>query len=465
VRRPSNEAPQRPEKPSGHGKHVAEATAVATQLLQKEAVSAPTMQLKLVVVSGPDFGKELALGERTYRVGKREDVDLRLSDSTVSRSHLHVKLLNTGVVRFEDNQSMNGSFCRGMRFQAIEVSPGTVVRIGRTDIQVSAASEPTPLRPSDRTSFGNLCGESLVMRQVFALLERAAAGDADVLMQGETGTGKDLAAEAVHAAGRRADKPFIVCDLAAIAPTLIESELFGHVRGAFTGAVSERSGAFERADGGTIFLDEVGDLPLELQPRLLRVLERRQLKRMGGDRYDSIDVRVVAATHKDLEKEVEAGRFREDLYHRLAVVTVALPPLRDRLDDIPVLVDMILKRLGVPAKRDVFLTTETQLLLRVYDWPGNVRELRNVIERAVKLDTHPHIPTNKPSEAAEHARSGAATADLPFKEAKERLVAAFERDYIKDLMSRCDSNVSMAAREAGIARVYLHRLLQKHGLG
>ena len=272
------------------------------------------------------------------------------------------------------------------------------------------ATEPPPLRPSDETAFGALVGESLAMRQAFALLERAAAGGADVLLQGETGTGKDLAAEALHERGARARKPFVVCDLAAMAPTLIESELFGHVRGAFTGAVADRAGAFERAHGGTIFLDEVGDLPLELQPRLLRALERRQIKRVGGDRYETVDVRVVAATHRKLTEEVHAGGFREDLYHRLAMVTVVLAALRERLEDLPVLVDTLLKRLGVPAQRDAFLTSTTQLLLRSYDWPGNVRELRNVIERAVKLGTHPTLPARtRPPPTRRPARGPAPT--------------------------------------------------------
>jgi DNA-binding NtrC family response regulator len=412
-------------------------------------------------VSGPDFGKELVLRQGTYRVGKTANLDLVLTDPAVSREHLHIEVLRTGV-KLKDNRSSNGSFCRGMRFEALEARPGTVIRIGRTDLQLVPVTEPPPLRPSDSKKFGSLVGESLLMRQAFALLERAATGEADVLLQGETGTGKDLAAEALHERGSRASKPFIVCDLAAMAPTLIESELFGHLRGAFTGSVQDRAGAFERAHGGTIFLDEVGDLPLELQPRLLRALERRQVKRLGGDRYETVDVRVVAATHKKLDEEVRAGNFREDLYHRLAMVTVVLPPLRDRLEDMPILVDAVLKRLGVPAKRDAFLSSATQLLLRGYDWPGNVRELRNVVERAVKLGTTPTVPAKaRGQNSSERPRS---TADLPFKEAKEQLVAAFERDYLADLMRRCNHNVSMAAREAGIARVYLHRLLQKHGL-
>jgi transcriptional regulator with GAF, ATPase, and Fis domain len=421
------------------------------------------LQLKLVVVSGPDFGLELELEDGVYRIGKRPDVDLVLTDPAVSREHLFAHVLRSAV-RFKDNRSRNGSFYQGMRFEVLEVRPGGVVRIGRSDLQVATVSEPTPLRPSESGHFGGLVGDSLAMRQVFALLERAAAGDTDVLLQGETGSGKDLAAEALHEHGPRRRGPFVVCDVAAMAPTLIESELFGHVRGAFTGAVGNRAGAFEQADGGTLFLDEVGELPLELQPRLLRALERRQVKRVGADRYTTVDVRVVAATHKRLDQEVQAGRFRQDLYHRLSMVTASLPPLRDRLEDLPLLVDTMLARLGVAAKREILLSSETQLLLRTYNWPGNVRELRNVIERAVKLGMEPTLPANTNDLGNAPAGTKTKGADLPFKEAKERLVIAFERDYVADLMSRCDHNVSLAAREAGIARVYLHRLLQKHGL-
>jgi two-component system, NtrC family, nitrogen regulation response regulator GlnG len=443
---------------------VDESPPTSTDVLREELVG-ERLDLKLVVVSGPDFGKELPLrdGTGTYRVGTRGGLDLVLTDVAVSREHLHVQIVRSGVL-FKDRRSRNGSFCRGMRFEALEVRPGAVIRIGRSDLQVVPSNDPPPLRPADATRFGGLVGESLAMRQAFALLERAASGGADVLLQGETGTGKDLAAEALHELGARAKKPFIVCDLAAMTPTLIESELFGHVRGAFTGAVAERTGAFQRAHGGTIFLDEVGDLPLDLQPRLLRALERRQIKPVGGDNYETVDLRVVAATHKKLEDEVKAGRFRQDLYHRLAMVTVVLPPLRDRLEDVPILVDTVLKRLGVPAKRDAFLTSTTQLLLRGYDWPGNVRELRNVVERAVKLGTEPSLPAKQAGKKAEPGKGGSPSSDLPFKEAKDQLVSAFERDYLADLMTRCNHNVSLAAREAGIARVYLHRLLQKHGL-
>jgi DNA-binding NtrC family response regulator len=299
------------------------------------------------------------------------------------------------------------------------------------------------------------------MREAFTLLERLAPGESDVLIQGETGTGKEGCAEGIHAGSKRSKGPFIIVDLAGIAPSLIESELFGHVKGAFTGAHVDRAGAFERAEGGTVFLDEVGELPPEIQPRLLRVLERRQVKRVGANDYRTVDVRVVAATHVDLEGAVKAGKFREDLFHRLAVLRVTLPPLRERLEDIPLLVDTMLERMGRPPSA---LSEQTRALLAQYPWPGNVRELRNVIERVVNMgeealpDMGP-APVDKPRPA-----SVTPEVELPFKEAKERLIEGFERDYLKSLIERCEGNISRAAREAGIARLYVRKLLKKHGL-
>jgi DNA-binding NtrC family response regulator len=299
------------------------------------------------------------------------------------------------------------------------------------------------------------------MREAFTLLERMASGDADVLIQGETGTGKELCAEGLHKEGQRRSGPFVIVDLAGLTPSLIESELFGHVKGAFTGAHTDRAGAFERANGGTVFLDEVGELPMEVQPRLLRALERRQVKRVGANDYRKVDIRVVSATHVNLEEAVKQGRFREDLFHRLAVLRVQLPPLRERLEDIPLLVDTVLERMGKPPS---VLSEQTRALLTQYPWPGNVRELRNVVERVVNLGeealpdmpTQPEIRVSRPRVSVDP--------ELPFKEAKEQLIEGFERDYLKSLLERCGGNISRAAREAGIARLYVRKLLKKHGL-
>lgn len=415
------------------------------------------VKLKITVVSGPDFGSELRLENGSFRIGKDPTNDLVLKDTAVSRTHLLVAV-DRGNVTVTDNQSTNGAYCSGMKFTSIEIKPGATIRIGRTVIKFVPQSAPAAvLPPSDQDHFGLLVGSSLRMRELFTLLARVAKSDADVLIRGETGTGKELCAESIHQASARAKAPFVVCDLAAVAPTLFESELFGHVKGSFTGAVANREGAFERASGGTVFLDEVGDLSAEIQPRLLRALERRQVKRVGSNDYVTVDVRVIAATHKDLEAEVKAGRFREDLYHRLAVAQVHLPSLRERPEDIPVLIDQILAKLGKEKSK---LAPETRAILCDYAWPGNVRELRNVVERAIDL-----------GDAALPAKGGASVpqpdsppGSLSFKEAKERLVNAFEKDYLNELLRRCGGNISKAALEAGIDRVYVHRLIKKHKL-
>ncbi|MCP3143150.1 sigma 54-interacting transcriptional regulator [Pyxidicoccus xibeiensis] len=416
------------------------------------------LRLKLLVLSGPDVGRSVPLGVGQYRIGSSPSCEIALSDKTVSRQHLRLEVRENGV-RAVDEGSRNGSFCEQMRFSELEVRVGAVLQVGTTEFKlVPEESRERVIPPSSRESFGALVGDSRPMRELFTLLERLAAGDADVLVQGETGTGKELCAEAIHQQSRRAQGPFIIVDLAGVAPSLIESELFGHVKGAFTGAHGDRAGAFERANGGTVFLDEVGELPLELQPRLLRVLERRQLKRVGANDYRTVDMRVVAATHVDLEAAVKAGRFRRDLFHRLAVLRVTLPPLRERPEDLPLLVDTVLRRMGRPPGA---LSEQTRALLAQYPWPGNVRELRNVVEQVVNLGEEA-LPEMTPDPLAPTV--GAADLELPFKEAKERLLEGFERDYLRSLMERCESNVSRASREAGIDRFYLRKLLKKHGL-
>ena len=421
----------------------------------------PSVRMKLVILSGPDAGRTQPLPPGSYKLGSEPSCDIVLKDRAVSRQHLTLEVREEGVLA-RDMGSRNGSFCEGMRFNELAVRPGVVLKLGTTELKIvpeSAREKVIP--PSSRTSFGSLVGASRKMREVFTLMERLAAGDSDVLIQGETGTGKEGCAEGIHQESKRSKGPFVIVDLAGIATTLIESELFGHVKGAFTGAQTDRAGVFERADGGTVFLDEVGELPPEIQPRLLRALERRQVKRVGANDYRTVDVRVVAATHVDLEEAVEAGKFREDLFHRLAVLRVTLPPLRERLEDIPLLVDTVLERMKRPPS---VLSDQTRALLSQYPWPGNVRELRNVVERVVSLgeEALPDIPTEPGMPA--HAGGAAAEIDLPFKEAKERLIEGFERDYLKGLLERCEGNISRAAREAGIARLYLRKLLKKYGL-
>jgi two-component system response regulator GlrR len=317
------------------------------------------------------------------------------------------------------------------------------------------------------TRFGRMVGRSAVTRTLFELLQRAASSEATVLIEGETGTGKEATAEAIHQEGARKKGPFVVIDCGAIPPNLLESELFGHERGAFTGAVAARQGAFEAANGGTIFLDEIGELTLDLQPKILRALEGRLVKRVGSTTYSKIDVRVIAATNRSLRTEVQAQRFRSDLYYRLAVVQLRLPPLRERIGDIPILVDYVLDNLGVDDQPIAESLRSADFLHRVtqYRWPGNVRQLRNYIERCVALDD-PRLPPNPDTAPPPEATEEGATIDIkqPLKMAREQWVGTFERRYLEALLAEHKNNVTAAARAADVDRIHFYRLLWKHGL-
>jgi DNA-binding NtrC family response regulator len=302
------------------------------------------------------------------------------------------------------------------------------------------------------------------MRELFALLARIAPSEAPVLIEGETGTGKERVARAVHARSRRADKPFVVFDCAAVPPTLIESELFGHEKGAFTGATDKRAGVFERAAGGTVFLDELGELALELQPKLLRVLESNEVQRVGGQKPTPIDARVVAATNRDLQARVSDGLFREDLYYRLAVVTLEVPPLRERREDVPLLAahfarDRIFAGGAggrAPGWEAIFE------FMKSYDWPGNVRELRNVVERAVIM-ADPGLLAGDPLDALAELRKKAEPA-LRRRVSLRASRDQHEREYLEDLLRSVDGDLDEAATIADVHRKSLERLLREHGI-
>jgi transcriptional regulator with PAS, ATPase and Fis domain len=314
---------------------------------------------------------------------------------------------------------------------------------------------------SAKDAFGSLVGRSVPMRRMFEILERVAGTDATVLMEGETGTGKEAAAESLHRESARRDGPFVVVDCAAIPSELLESELFGHERGAFTGATTARTGVFEMASGGTLFLDEIGELSLDLQPKLLRALESREIKRVGGDRAVPVDVRIVAATNRSLRAEVNDKRFRSDLYYRLAVVELRLPPLRERAEDLPLLVEALLSSLGASHHPESKKLRSAPFLadLGRHAWPGNVRELRNYMERCIALGETAPL-------GAESSGPIDGLPDLkrPLKVAREQWTRAFERRYVEGMLQKHDNNVTAAAREAGVDRMYFYRLLWRYGL-
>jgi transcriptional regulator with GAF, ATPase, and Fis domain len=418
--------------------------------------------VNVIVLSGSSKGLTRPLGQK-LRIGKAPDNDLILSDDTVSRHHCELTRMPDGV-HVKDLGSTNGTRVQGARVQEATLPAGSVLKVGEVEVALRPAAQKVEVLPSDKSHFGDAIGQSLPMRTIFGVLERIAATDATVLLEGETGTGKDILARAIWTESGRARGPFVVVDCGAVSYSLIESELFGHERGAFTGAVAARQGAFELADGGTVFLDEIGELPIDVQPKLLRVLETHEFRRVGGNKTLHSDVRVVAATKRNLQREVGAGKFREDLFFRLAVVPITVPPLRARREDIPMLARHILKASGV----ELTVSDETMQGLAAHDWPGNVRELRNVLERAVYLARA--TGSRELSLVSLPVTTGAGDSAFPFepgksyRETRAKYDSEFERRYVKWLLSRHGGNVSAAAREAKMDRKHLHDMAKKHGL-
>ncbi len=408
-------------------------------------------------------GSTVALGARPVIVGAHASCDLILADPQVSRRHAELAITTEGI-RIKDLGSTNGTWWQGTRINEIVVPGGATVKFGGTPVRIAAADTPS-LPPSDNDHFGHMAGQSVAMRELFAILEMAAPSEATVLIEGESGTGKELAARAIHDASGRASGAFVVVDCSAIAEHLIDSHLFGHIKGAFTGADRDRKGAFVESTGGTLFLDELGELPLAAQAKLLRVLEAQTVQPVGADKPIKVDTRVVAATHRDLSRMVVAKEFRFDLFYRLAVVHVALPPLRERLEDLPHLIATFYQRRGADAGP---IDGDNLERMRRYAWPGNVRELRNALDRAWAL-TGPNAKFRElklwldPSAAApQHAE--VVDTSLPFKEAKERWNDHFERRYVSMVFAANGNNVTRAAEHAGLSRRHFRELLYKHAI-
>ena len=414
---------------------------------------------RLTLVEGEGPSRPFTSTGQPASIGSHPSNHLVVKDPTVSRFHCEMACAPEGV-KVRDLDSRNGTFIDGVRIKEAFIAPGSVLRLGRVALRFEVSTKTSPPAASDKTQFGSLVGTSAAMRETFAVLERAAERDVTVLLEGETGTGKGAAAEALHAAGTRRDRSFVVVDCAALPTTLLESELFGHEKGAFTGADARRTGAFEEASGGTLFLDEVGELPADVQPKLLRALENRPIRRLGQNTFRPIDVRVVAATNRDLRGAVNEGKFRADLYYRLAVVRVTLPPLRDHLGDIPLIARQLLRSLDASAEEQAqLLTADLLASLERHTWPGNIRELRNYLERCQVLERPPPV-------AESQGRGDGLVIDdsTPFVEARRRAVDAFERRYVEAMLRRHHDKVASAASAAGIARVYFYRLLAKHGV-
>lgn len=423
--------------------------------------------LKVVVVAGPEEGREVAL-ERGITIGADPSCDLVLTDRAVSRKHLSLSL-DSNVVVARDLGSRNGTFLSGARVMKVEVPIGAVITVGQSAIAVQPRWYVREVPPSSRTSFGELLGQSLVMRELFAVLERVAPTDVTVLVEGESGTGKEVIARSIHAASSRADKPYVVFDCSSVPGELAESELFGHRRGAFSGAIADRAGAFVQADGGTLCLDEVGELPAELQPKLLRVLESGEVKAVGADTVRKVDVRIVAATNRDLYAEARRGHFRSDLFYRLEVVKVRVAPLRQRPDDLPLLVSRLLADRIDPT--DPIAGPNLKKLL-TYSWPGNVRELRNTLQRAVALASPSRglrrfsdLVFNLGPASTAPSTIGfeypGVSSPVAYKEAKEQLLFSFHRAYVTALLDRHQGNIQRAATAAGLSRKHLYELIRR----
>ncbi|MFH1807462.1 MAG: sigma 54-interacting transcriptional regulator [Pseudomonadota bacterium] len=466
---------------------------------------------QLTVLTGARKSEVIEIENLPFHVGKGGDNQLVLPDPTVSREHF-VLAQDRGSFLIRDLGSTNGTWIDQMRIREAYLRPGALIKAGSVELRFEPLYKPVEVVPSEQTRYGSLVGRSLAMRQIFALLDRVAHTEATVIILGETGTGKGAVAKALHDHSLRKDGPFVVVDCGAIAENLVESELFGHEKGSYTGATSTRRGALEQASGGTLFIDELVDLRLDLQPKLLRALEEREYRRLGSNQPLKFDARIIAASKRDLWSEVQAGNFREDLYFRLAVFTIPLPPLRDRIEDLPLLVQRFADELKVDDAARARLGRDTLVRLSSHDWPGNIRELRNAVDRVLYFGAEQVDPLLGPITAGSSAgpsgvapsivggesrRASApvlpqvpsppprmptpppvafvpppapvepglvASYELPFKQAKELLLEQFEGEYLRRLLQRCKGQISLAAREAEIDRKHLYNLMKKYDI-
>ncbi len=413
-------------------------------------------------MAGPDKGKR-AVGEReSLTVGAASDNDLVLSDNTVSRYHLELRQVD-GEIVVEDLRSTNGTVLGDAIIERAKLRPGAILQLGQTRIQVSDGAK-LSLEALDTESYCGIYGRSQIMRRLMARVQTAAQADVSVLVCGETGVGKEVIARAIHEGSPRSSGPFEIVDCAALEPQLVASELFGHEQGAFTGAQSRYIGAFERGNGGTVFLDELGELSPSLQPNLLGVLERRQFRRLGGTTPIDVDVRLISATHRDLRALVNTRAFRQDLYYRIASVRIDAPPLRERPEDIPVLVEKFLGDANHQGAISDIISAEQMERLTQYGWPGNVRELRNFLESYLAMGEAPEISSTHDNGTSGPSLEFKNIENLNYRDAKKRMLHAFERHYVQAILNKSKGNVSEGAKRAEISRRYFFEMLKRSGL-
>lgn len=420
----------------------------------------------LTVTAGPDKGQSFSIEEDgRFLLGTGPASNFRLNDPGVSRRHAALERRGA-VLRLTDLESTNGTLADRIKVIAVDLRGGEIVRVGGTTLRVDAREAvDAAVTATESSSFGRFVGRSSEVRRLHPLFQRLAQTSVPVIIEGETGTGKEVLAESIHDCGPRAKGPFVVFDCTAVPPNLVESELFGHERGAFTGAVQQRKGVFEQAQGGTLLIDEIGDLELSLQAKLLRAIERGEIRRVGGDRWLFVDARIVAATRRNLDHEVEAGRFRDDLFHRLAVARVELPPLRTRRTDIPLLVESFWRQFGGDAAGP-----PSDVLARWMDdpWPGNVRELRNAVARLISLGDVPvsapaSTRSSMPVAPVQDVGARVITEGLPFPRARDAVLEDFEQRFVAHLLDQHGGDVARAAAASGIGRRYFQKLRARTG--
>ena len=419
-------------------------------------VGLPVRTLTVKVVGGVDLGLVITDATEAITVGIAEGNALRLTDPSVSRFHVELSRRGDRVL-VKDLGSTNGTQAHGVTVNEGAVAPGTVLQLGHTQLEVGSG-QTRSLEMAEHDSLGPLKGQSAVMRTLLARIDKAARTSSATLLHGESGTGKELIARALHERSPRAKRPFVTVDCGSLAPGLVASELFGHERGAFTGADRKHVGAFERAAGGTVFLDEIGELPPSLQATLLGVLERKKFRRVGGSEELSADVRVVSATHRDLRAAVNAGQFRLDLFFRLAVVKLEIPPLRARVEDLEVLIGHFLTEAGSDTTVAQLFDAETMAQLRAHAWPGNVRELRNLVESTLAMGEAPTLEVTSLEGAAMPGP------EKTWKDARAEVLSHFEKQYLERLLELTRGNVSAASRHAKMDRSHLIELLHRHSL-